>query len=195
MHKWCRVKCMDDAGWDAWMQCKMQDVERTRCRMKCEMQDAEWDPWMQREMHGYSQFHGCKGCHQDADCVSLLAQSGSFLVTGKMVSGSPKSTFFYVLQSKRKRDHLSTISIYQIHPNSHFSEIARFTCFHLHSSWWSRRGMHTIRWVGSCGAYTCGKGGGTPWQIHQYDVKVGSRLTRTNHWDNKNNVLTTGRKE
>lgn len=165
-----RVRCIHDEVWDAWMQTQMQDaVWDAECRVRC--MDAEWDPWIQSEIHGYSQFHDAK------DVTRMLTLSVSWLcmLESFSVRSCPYDRedgfwqpqvyifFFYVLQSKRKSDHLSTISIYQIYPNSHFSEIAGFTCSHLHSSCWSRTWIHIVRWVGSCGTYSCSKGGGTPW--------------------------------
>lgn len=92
---------------------------------------------------GQSQIHGCPGPHQEVDfCSSLhvaviLSQVLSLCQERRILAAL--SLVSYDLQSKRKRDHLSTITIYFIYPNLHASDIAGVTFFHLHDSHRSRR--------------------------------------------------------
>lgn len=132
---------------------------------------------------GHSWIHGSKGyCRKLTFSVSWLCSSS--LHVGVILSQIPSlcqerwflaapSLHFYDLLSNRKRDHLSSISIYQIYPKLPSSGTAGVTCFHLHNSCYSREGLHRVRpapllWPG-------------PWDplpTHQYHTEVESSFTR-----------------
>lgn len=96
-----RVRCIHDEVWDAWMQTQMQDaVWDAECRVRC--MDAEWDPWIQSEIHGYRMSPGCWLCLSLGSACWSHSQSGPVPMTGRMVSGSPKSTFFFFMSCNPK---------------------------------------------------------------------------------------------